>query len=392
MFPPRSPAKLLTTRSRASEAGRSSAPPSPALEAIRSEHRLPGLVAARIALHGDGEDITARATGRRKIGDDAALTTNDTFYLASLTKAMTSTLVAILINDDGNSFTWNSTIPEAFSHIENILPEYEDTTLAMLGAHVAGLDDEVFVSAEPDLWKQLVEQSVTPTEGRRLIAEHVFSRNGPVTAPGGAFLYSNTGYALLGHLVDTHAEGSWEAFIKDALFDPLGMDGCGIGPVPQGKLPAIENPWPHYPSDQDPRPAALDAEYLPAISPAGSAHCTIDSYARFLSLHMDGFLGRDTPLLPAEAFRALHTPYATLVGLSPSGERPDRYAPGAWEWADSPDVGRYFFHDGGNNVNQALGVVAPEAEEAYFVGTNIGFASETMHEVAEGLFSGALGF
>lgn len=305
---------------------------------------------------------------------------------------MTSTLVSILINDDETSFTWNSTIPQAFPHIENILPVYREATLAMLGAHVAGLHDDAFVAAEPELWQRLLEQSVTPTEGRRLVAEYVFSRNWPVTTPGEAFLYSNTGYVLLGHLIDTHVAGGWEGFIKDALFDPLGMDGCGLGPVPQDKLPDIENPWPHYPGDPDPVATTLDAEYLPVLGPAGTAHCTIDSYAKFLSLHMDGFLGRDTPLLPAEAFHALHTPYTEFMGFAPGGGRLDRYAPGAWEYEDSADVGRYFFHDGGNTVNQALGVIAPEVEEAYFVGTNVGAAAEAMHEVTERLFSDALGF
>lgn len=46
------------------------------------------------------------------MNDDARLSTKDQFYFASLTKAMTSTLVAIVIADGDRSLAFKTTIPD----------------------------------------------------------------------------------------------------------------------------------------------------------------------------------------------------------------------------------------------------------------------------------------
>ncbi|RYP22900.1 hypothetical protein DL767_008948 [Monosporascus sp. MG133] len=354
------------------------------LEAIRNKHHLPGLAAARIRVQRHG-NIIARAVGVRRFGNDSRLTTKDQFHLGSLTKAMTSTLIAMLIEEPGNSLTWNSTVPEALPHLESIVPAHRNTTLAMLGAHVAGFNDTLFLEEQLPLWLAILNGTYTPTDGRRLFAERAFSYE-PATPPGQNYSYSNLGYMILGHLIDTHAPkecGSWEQFIHARLFKPLRMNGCGLGPVPQ-KIPAsITNPWPHAPGNPDPIPVPWDTDNPPAVGPAGTVHCTIDSYAKFLSLHVSGFVGKTTPLLPADAFRILHTPYRVLSGLPARGDAADSYSPGGWISMESPDVGgRYLLHDGSNTVNYAWAIVAPGVREAFFIGTNVGEAGEAMNEVA----------
>ncbi|RYP30848.1 hypothetical protein DL768_011182 [Monosporascus sp. mg162] len=368
--------------------------PNPALEAIREKHHLPGLAAAHIRVQRHG-NIIARAVGVRRFGNDSRLTTKDQFHLGSLTKAMTSTLIAMLIEEPGNSLTWNSTVPEALPHLESIVPAHRNTTLAMLGAHVAGFNDTLFMEEELPLWLDILNGTYTPTDGRRLLAERAFSYE-PATLPGQNYSYSNLGYMILGHLIDTYAPkecGSWEQFIHGRLFKPLRMNGCGLGPVPQKTPASITNPWPHAPGNPDPIPVPWDTDNPPTVGPAGTVHCTIDSYAKFLSLHVNGFVGKTTPLLPADAFRILHTPYRVLSGLPARGDAADSYSPGGWISMESPDVGgRYLFHDGSNSVNFAWAIVAPGVREAFFIGTNVGEASEAMNEVAIGLFTDSLGF
>ncbi|RYP72185.1 hypothetical protein DL769_004507 [Monosporascus sp. CRB-8-3] len=367
----------------------------PALEAIREKHHLPGLAAARIRVQCH-DNITARAVGVRKVGNATRLTTKDQFHLGSLTKAMTSTLIAMLIEEPGNSLTWNSTVPEALPHLESIVPGHQNTTLAMLGAHVAGFNDTALLfEKELPLWLGILNRTYTPTEGRRLLAERAFSYE-PATPPGQNFSYSNLGYMILGHLIDTYAPkecGSWEQFIHKRLFKSLRMNGCNLGPVPQNTPASITNPWPHAPGNPDPIPVPWDTDNPPTMGPAGTVHCTIDSYAKFLSLHVNGFVGKATPLLPGDAFRILHTPYRVLSGLPPRGDAADSYSPGGWISMESPDIGgRYLHHDGSNTVNFAWAIVAPGVREAFFIGTNVGEAEEAMNEVAIGLFTDSLGF
>ncbi|KAK3389477.1 beta-lactamase [Podospora didyma] len=368
------------------------------LDSIRVKYHLPGLAAARIKIqHHDEIRINSRATGVRKFGNDTKLTPRDKFHLGSLTKAMTATLVAILIETPHNSLRWNTTVPEALPHIANIIPAYRNTTLAMLASHYAGFDDETFLKQELPLWMKISNRTYTPVKGRRLLAERAFSYE-PATRPGSAYAYSNLGYMLIGHIIDTHSPpgcGSWEEFLFRYLFGPLRMDGCGLGPVPQRTPHSISNPWPHLPGHPEPIPVPLDTDNPPTLGPAGTVHCTIDSYAKFLALHVEGSLGNQTPLLPASAFTVLHTPYRTLAGLPPSGDKgpTDWYTPGAWALRNNPSVGGgYLSHDGSNRMNYAVGIVAPGVREAYFVGTNVGEADAAANEVAIGLLTHTLGF
>jgi CubicO group peptidase (beta-lactamase class C family) len=390
-------------------------PPDTFLEDIRENHHLPGLVAARIKSRHDTHQITiSRAVvGVRKFGDPTKITPHDTFHLGSLTKAMTSTLLTILMRDRGNNLTWSTTVPEAFPHLTSIiLPEHNNTTLAMLAAHRAGINDTASILRDLPLWLALENKTYTPVEGRRLVAKSAFSTP-PITVPGSNYLYSNIGYMLLGHLIDTYpwrhpyphtntpTNTSYESLLRSRLWAPLDIPpgGCGFGPAPESSPSSVDNPWPHVTGNPDPVPLPSNADLSPAIAPAGTVHCTVDSYAQFLGLHLDAFFGR-TPirgaLLPSSAFKVLHTPYQVLTGAPLIGGAGDIYTSGGWLLVPDDGVrGRYLLHDGTNGGNYAWAIVAGGATgrgEAYFIGTNVGSAEEAMVEVSEGLFEGKLEF
>lgn len=45
--------------------------------------------------------------------------------------------------------------------------------------------------------------------------------------PGSQFEYSNTGYVVLGKIIETISGKSYAQFLREAIFDPLGMDATG---------------------------------------------------------------------------------------------------------------------------------------------------------------------
>jgi D-alanyl-D-alanine carboxypeptidase len=364
-----------------------------ALEAIRKENNLPGLAGARFPLTGQ-YDIATQVAGVRRQGNETKMTVHDKLHLGSLTKAMTATLVAMLIEDPKNNLTWDTTIPAAYPHLTNISAAHRNTTLAMLGAHYSGINDRTLAEAELPLFIEMANQTITPTEGRARLAAAAFALP-PLTVPGTAWDYSNAGYMLLGHLLDTHNPcGGWERLVRRALWRPLGMDGCGLGPVPVRAPTFLDQPWPHVPGNGTP-PVPLfpdaRADNPPALGPAGTAHCTMASYGRFLSLHLRGLLGEDTVLLPAKAFERLHTPFVPVGGAKAE----IKYAPGAWITQEDKRVGgKYLLHDGSNTFNYAYGLLAPGRKEAYFAGTNVGGknGSAGANDVLVGFFNNSLGF
>ncbi|KAH8891242.1 beta-lactamase/transpeptidase-like protein [Thozetella sp. PMI_491] len=372
--------------------------PNAALESIRTSYNLPGLIGARIST-GPVPSVTAEAVGYRKQGNDTFLTTHDQFHLGSLTKAMTATLVALLISDPRNCLSWDSKIVDVLAHPNNVSVEHSNTTLAMLSSHFSGLSDVKLFEVGADVWDAIGTQTVSPVVGRQLVFNLALS-NPPATTPGSNFSYSNVGYMILGHLIDTYAPGScgsWETFIQQRLWDPLGMSSCGFGTPPEPTLQSIDNPWPHQQGDPDPIPVTPDrfSDNPPTIGPAGYVHCGADSYARFLAMHLDALLGRDTALLPAAAFETLHTPYVQRE-CSINGTVACFYTPGAWVVA-GPDArlkGKYLLHDGTNTLNYAYGLLAPGIQQAFFSATNMGGdrAEFGANEVLLAFFDNALGF
>ena len=183
--------------------------------------------------------MAARAVGSRKQGNPARLTRHDQFHLGSLTKAMTATLLAIVLDDESNNLTWRTTLPEAFPDIANMSAEHASTTLEMLAAHYSGVNDAILAAGVGlELGLAIRNQSLSPTAGRKAVTEVALTA--PPSLPAGStWQYSNIGYMMLGHLIDIHSAqygGSWETAIRSRMWAPLGMTTCGFGTPPERTL------------------------------------------------------------------------------------------------------------------------------------------------------------
>src|SRR5882724_521938 len=94
-----------------------------------------GMVAAVLR----GERIIAQgAAGVRKRATAERITLDDRFHLGSCTKAMTATLVAMLVEE--GKVNWTTTLGELFADtVKPMHPAWEKVTLRQVLAHRAGL-------------------------------------------------------------------------------------------------------------------------------------------------------------------------------------------------------------------------------------------------------------
>jgi CubicO group peptidase (beta-lactamase class C family) len=97
-----------------------------------------GMVAAVL----QGQRIIAQgAAGVRKRGTAERITLDDRFHLGSCTKAMTATLVAMLVEE--GKLNWTTTLGELFADtVKPMHPAWEKVTLRQVLAHRAGLRHE----------------------------------------------------------------------------------------------------------------------------------------------------------------------------------------------------------------------------------------------------------
>jgi CubicO group peptidase (beta-lactamase class C family) len=139
------------------------------------------------------------------------------------------------------------------------------------------------------------------------------------------------------------------------------MTSAGFGAP--GKPKEKNQPWGHSAGGTPVSPGP-QADNPPAIGPAGTVHCSITDWAKFVSLHLNGDRG-DAKLLKAETFKKLHTP---APGPGP------QYAMG-WgiekrDWAGKS--GRVLRHAGSNTMWLAVVWIAPDENFAVLVMCNQG--------------------
>ena len=205
--------------------------------------------------------------------------------------------------------------------------------------------------------------------------------------PGRIWSYSNSGYAILGRIVEVLSGSTFEEALRERLFTPLALastvsfaDEAIVHPVAVGHVPDLEDPT---------RLLVTPAWGLHrAFGPMGSAVvASAGDVMRFVGLHLSGGLAPDgTRLLDASLVDAMRAPHIGLVDDTMLGE--------AWglgwildHWGDVALIG----HDGNSLGQNAFMRVAPEERFGFCLQTNVESALTLYRELADWLFGQRLG-
>ena len=344
-----------------------------------------------------GERIIAQgAAGVRKRGTAERITLDNQFHLGSCTKAMTATLVAMLVEE--GKLNWTTTLGELFADtVKPMHPAWEKVTLRQVLAHRAGL------RFEPDGLAQVISELVRPLRARvgtlpqqRLeITRQALSRP-PGIPPDTKYWYSNVGYVLAGAVLEQLTGRAWEELMRERLFHPLGISTGGFGAP--GTADKTEQAWGHSPVLGKPLDPRSPAAELPLFyGPAGLAHMTVTDWAKFIALHLRGDPANphcQAALLKLDTFAEMHavaptTPYSKgwvmrgITRLATGDAAPAvTYCAGwlistaSWAKGTQPgDTGRRLWHAGSNGRWNCGVVIAPEIDFAVLVACNRGIAA-----------------
>ena len=122
----------------------------------------------------------------------------------------------------------------------------------------------------------------------------------------------------------------------------------------------LDQPWPHFANGQPAPNNGPTVDNPEVMGPAGTVHCSISDWAKFVADQLRGDRG-ERALLKPESYRQLHTP---AIG----GD----YASG-WLIAERPwGGGTVLNHAGSNTMNYAVVWLAPKRDFAVLVCTNQG--------------------
>jgi len=162
--------------------------------------------------------------------DGEVINANQPFHVASVGKAFTATLVGVLLEDGKinlddkiTNYLDDNTLDNLFVY-EGV--DYKDeVTVGLLLNHTSGVADyfeDAAIGSNPML--ELVLDK--PDKFWKPIDLIDFTRNyqSAVAKPGETYHYSDTGYILLGLIIENVSGITFHEMLHDDIFTPLGMD------------------------------------------------------------------------------------------------------------------------------------------------------------------------
>ncbi len=315
------------------------------LEPIQQKYNLPALAGAIVT---SKNLVAIGVVGVRKRGTDIPVTINDKWHLGSDTKAMTATLIGALVEQ--NKLAWETTIDEIFpDQAKTMQLELRKVTLLQLLSHRSGLPANLF-------WN-LIQKTESIQDQRQAVVK-IASNSKLLSKPGSKFIYSNLGYVIAGAMAEKVTNTSWEDLMSKIIFGPLEMKSAGFGGT--GTPGKIDQPWGHG-SNGKPvggNGPAMDNPLV--LGPAGTVHCSLQDWAKFVADQLRGERGEDA-LLKADTYKRLHSP--------PFG---GDYALGWLVTQRKWGGGTVLTHAGSNTMNYAVVWMAPVRNLAVLVCTNQG--------------------
>jgi CubicO group peptidase (beta-lactamase class C family) len=336
------------------------------LALLADKHGVPG---ATLAIK-QGDDVAEAAYGVLNVRTGAAATTDSLFQIGSITKVWTATLVMQLV-DEG--------LVDLNAPVVTYLPEFKvaddevtrTVTTRHLLAHSSGIDGDLFL--DTGRGDDCLEKYVAACAD--------LGQNHPL---GVTMSYCNSGYIVLGRLVEVLRGKPWDAVLKERLFQPLGLTSAGTLPeeallygaaaghvTPPGGSPEVAPVWGIFRS----------------CGPAGLIHATARESLALADQHLaDGVAPDGTRLLSAESAQAMREAQIRV---------PDEYTLGShwglgWilmTWDGRPVYG----HDGATIGQGAFMRIVPDANLSIALLANGGHARDLFGDLFAEILADLIG-
>jgi CubicO group peptidase (beta-lactamase class C family) len=337
------------------------------LSELIAKHDVPG---AQLAVL-DGDEIVESAAGVLSVRTGCPVTTDALFLPGSIGKLYTATLILMLVQEGRLDLD---------TPIRSYLPDFRVldeeaaavVTSRNLLSHTSGFDGDHFT--DTGRGDNALELYVAGCADLPQIAP-----------PGLIWSYSNSGFSILGRIVEVLYGATFEDVLMERIFEPLGLehtvsfaDEAIVHPVSVG----------HDPDPADPTKLSVSTPWglARAFGPMGAAViASAGDVLRFVQPHLGGELPEGKRLLESNLVAAEQEEQVRLV---------DDLLGHAWglgwildRWHGVDVIG----HDGNSIGQNAFMRVAPAERFGFCLQTNVGSALLLYRELASWLFGERFG-
>ena len=239
----------------------------------------------------DGKTLLRKAYGLADVERKLPLAADTPMRLGSITKQFTSTAILMLVDEGRIRLDDDITV---------YLPDYptqgKKITIEHLLTHTSGI---VSYTGKPGyalaMQKDLTVQQMVDS-----------FKNDPLDfAPGSRYKYNNSGYFLLGAIIEKVSGKTYDKFVEERIFVPLGMTRSAYEGHERDKTPRAQGYTRAPEGFQPSKPISMTQPYA-----AGSLVSTVDDLARWDAAVSSG------KLLQAGSWQRAFTPYTLSTGSS----------------------------------------------------------------------------
>lgn len=250
----------------------------------------PGVV---VLISKDGNVVYKKAFGYADLEKKIKATTESKFRIGSITKQFTAASILKLQQENKLQVT------DKLSKFFPDFPRASEVTIHHLLTHTSGIHS---YTGKPDF----IEKVIKPVTNEELLS---YFKDDPYDFnPGDEARYNNSGYFLLGYIIEKVSGKSYGQYLKDNFFDPLGMENTGV----HTPAPALKNEAKGYMNNAGKYERAPDWN-MSWAGGAGALYSTVDDLHKWNEALYNG------KVLDEKSLAAALTPVILNNGKPPAG-------------------------------------------------------------------------
>ncbi len=325
------------------------------IESSMKAWKVPGVA---VAIVHDQSVVFLKGFGVRNIQTKQPVTPDTIFDIGSCTKAFTSAAVAMLV--DEGKMQWDGKVNKYIPlfHLYDPLAD-ENVTIRDLLAHRTG------VPGTDLLWYG------APFTQKEIIQRVAFAK--PNIGFRAGFQYQNVMYAAAGYAVGEVAGKTWDDFVRQRLFEPLGMRDSDTSAVDAQRAPDFASP---HTEKKDGSVEVIPWKNIDNVAPAGAINSSVADMAHWIMFQLHDGVYDGKRLISEKNMKAMHTPQ---IVVPPGGEIPTVFFPDSMQlsygmgWFIQDYRGhQLILHPGDIDGFSALVALIPEILTGYVVLINLG--------------------
>lgn len=244
---------------------------------------VPGVA---IVVVSGGQVKSLQGYGVRRAGTREKVTPDTVFRLASLSKSFAATAASELVNE--GKISWDTPVISVLPDVAFKNSRYgKQLTFRNILSQSSGLPRHTY--------SHFIDENMSYAEIVRRLRYVNFA-----CAPGKCYAYQNVSYSLAGDMIKKKAGMSFEKYVEQTIFDPLGMRTASYG---LGSYNASPNrAAPHISNGKRWIPTAVTANWY-RVAPAAGVNASIVDMSKFLL----GQMGKRQEALPLSVLNPIQS-------------------------------------------------------------------------------------